>query len=112
MTEKHVLAIAGEDAAIRWGYHEAMKLARWTFTGSGSDGGTVKATVVKRDGFTCQQRPLVLALRTPDAVWPGDDDAPPWWQPSRGAVVKWPVRALVEEGATVTVHVGPVERIR
>lgn len=96
-SNRNIVAFGGAEGAVKWGYHAAMKVAAWRFTGSGQHGGSVSATVVERHEFRLSQTPLTLALRIE-----GQDGSV--------SVTRWPVRSLQDNGdGTVTVSVGPRE---
>jgi hypothetical protein len=95
--DRNVIEVGGAEAIVKWGYHVAMRLGAWRFTGSGSGGGVVNARVVEHDEFRSGQSPLTLVL-----VMTGGDGVT--------AAVKWPVQALEVDGQTARVHVGPCER--
>lgn len=88
--DRSILRLRGAQASIRWGYHEAMALGSWSFTGSGQ-GGQLTATVLHRDAFRLTQRPLQLVLMV------------------NGLPVRWPVHSITEEGSSVQLQVGPKE---
>src|SRR5688572_32980332 len=104
--DHNAIGIKGAEATIKWGYLEAAQLRGWSFTGSGSAGGTVSATVVTRDAFALTQAPLTLVLVVSSAV-PDKDGKP---VVTGTTPVRWPVREVVDQGPTVLVIVGPCER--
>lgn len=109
MLEQHRFGIRGAAAVIRWGYHAAMEIAAWAFDGSASAGGTVTGQVVRAHDFALSQAPLTLVLTLPELTEDQAQLARVFGaQPQRGAVVKWPVLAVVHDSGTVSVEVGPL----
>lgn len=88
--DRNVIQVRGAHATVVWGYHVAMTVTGWSFTGSGT-GGTVTATVANRNAFRMSQIPLMVEMRLDKTT------------------VVWPVRSVYEDGSTVTIEVGPKE---
>ncbi len=60
----------GAEAVIKWGYHEAAVLGKWTMSG-----GTVTAKVISVDEAMTSQQPLTFRVYRESAapwVWPVD----------------------------------------
>lgn len=116
----NVVAVRGQSATVKWGYHRACELASWSFAGSGIAGGTVTATVVSRDAFKLSQDPLTLVLVFSHDVEEMLRKAPqlrdvPWIQEisdRSSRQVRWPVASFTEDNGTATIIVGPCERKR
>lgn len=116
----NVVAVRGQSATVKWGYHKACELGAWSLVGSGSTGGIVSATIVNRDAFKLSQEPLTLVLVVGGATRedilrkaPQLRDAP-WLKELSGQtqLVKWPVISFSDDGGTATIVVGPCERKR
>lgn len=67
--------IRGAVAEVRWGYHPALALRDWTFAGSKREGGSITATVERREAFAAAQRPLTFSFvaNAERNVWPVTD---------------------------------------
>lgn len=110
--------IRGMTATLRWGYHVAATLGRWTFSGSSAEG-RLTADLLSLHPFRMTQAPLSL-----DVTIDGGADAilraaphlagAPWLAEiaDRGpSVLRWPVRALTHDGAVATIDVGAAEKV-
>ena len=87
--DRNAIQVRGAQATVLWGYHVAMQVTTWTFSGSGAVGGTITATIAERNAFRLSQSPLHVEMRLDKST------------------VVWPVLAVVEDGSTVTIAVGP-----
>lgn len=83
------LTIRGVVAEVRWGYQPAFTLRDWTFAGSRREGGSVTATVERREHLAADQRPLAF-------VWLGN-----------GEQNRWPISEVVETEGRVTLTIAP-----
>lgn len=108
--ERNTVGIRGAQATIKWGYHVAAQLGRWQFAGSGDAGGQVAAAVVSRDVFRLQQTPLTLVLRMDSVTMIIQDGTHVPGKVAATTLVRWPVIAIADQGDTVIVTVGPMER--
>lgn len=79
---------SGASGAVRWGYHVAARIGRWTIS---EDGQTVVGALEAHAEMVCAQSPLVFVVDAGKGQW------------------RWPVRDLTVTGATVTLTVGPRE---
>lgn len=85
------VTVGGPAGIVRWGYHCAASLGRWTVTQDES-GHQLTAEVVSADAFKVSQRPLTFVVdRQAGAAW------------------RWPVVSLQVTGQTLTASLGPME---
>ena len=82
------LLIGGPSGALKWGYHDAASLGRWSVT-STVEGLQLSAHVVRVDAFKVSQRPLSFVVDRPAGAW------------------IWPVASLQITGETLTATLVP-----
>lgn len=113
------IVVKGSEARVRWGYHPAATLEGWTFSGSLTAGGSFAGRLTNEHAFRLSQAPLTLTCVIDDGGTAAILRAAPWlrgapWlqeHTNKGRTdLRWPVRALVRDGGSVRIDVGPCER--
>lgn len=83
--------VGGPAGAVKWGYHLAASVGKWTVV-SDRSGTNLTATVVSHDAFKVSQRPLTFVVDRP-----------------RGHSWQWSIKTLQIAGETLTATLDPAE---
>jgi hypothetical protein len=62
--ESNRITVGGLSGTLKWGYHEAASLGKWSITADRS-GQRLTADIVSHDAFKVSQRPLTLVVDRP-----------------------------------------------
>jgi hypothetical protein len=84
------VTVGGLSGEVRWSYHTAASVGKWTVTADAS-GHTLTAVVVSHDAFKVSQRPLTFVVDRGRGQW------------------IWSINTLQIAGDTLTATLAPQE---